>query len=87
MYDFHCNIDSWVHNKETAVFFKKYLPSIWNSIWWNWVFGILGSNTNTWKYLVFGVKYNNAKVFGFPNTLKVFDPAMFEASDFGTVFP
>ena len=59
-------------------FQKKYLTSIWNSIWQDWVFGIWGQIQILWKYLVFEVKYKYLKVFGIPNKLKVFDPPLLE---------
>ena len=57
-------------------FSKKYLTSIWNSIWQDWVFSILGQIQILWKYLVFEVKYKYLKVFGIPNKLKVFNPPL-----------
>ena len=82
MHDFQGNIDSWVHKEENDRFFsKKYLTSIWNSIWQDWVFGIWGQIQILWKYLVFEVKYKYLKVFGIPNTLKVFNPALFDNMD------
>ena len=78
MQDCHRNMHSRAQNKDKAdIFLKKYLVSIWNSIWQNWVFGIWGQIQILGKYLVFGVKYKYLKVFGIPNKLKVFDPALY----------